>query len=77
MKLKSYTYDIDMPWDESAGLRGFTDRITITVESGDPGGEEGEFAEFMRESLAEWYDGAGVEIIAFDAAKEGKNDGSN
>ena len=56
-------YLVEMPDDFSAGLRGFTDTLEITVESGDPGGDPGEFAEFMRQSLAEWFDGAGVTIL--------------
>ena len=32
----------------------------MIVDSGDPGGEPGEFAEALRQFLAEWFDGAGV-----------------
>lgn len=53
-------YEIYHPGEHAAGIVGFSDTIEITVESGDPGGEPGEFAEFMRYSLHEWYDGAGV-----------------
>lgn len=53
-------YRIDMPSELAAGLEGFTDIVEITVESGDPGGEPGEFAQAMREALCEWYDGARV-----------------
>jgi len=60
MKPKTYTFYIDMPSDMSAGLHGFTDKLTIILESGDPGGEEGEFETFMRECLNEWYEGASV-----------------
>jgi hypothetical protein len=59
MKLE---YAVDMPSDMSAGLRGFTDTIIVNVESGDPGGEPGEFAQYMRDCLAEWFDGAGVQL---------------
>lgn len=56
-------FSVDMPSELSAGLRGFTDFVTITVESGDPGGEPGEFAQHVRDSLAEWFDGARVELV--------------
>lgn len=54
------TYDVYVPSELSAGLRGFSDTITVTVESGDPGGTKEEFIEHIRESLAEWYDGATI-----------------
>jgi len=60
---RHYRYDIDHPGEIGAGIHGFTDRITITVDSGDPGGDEtgdDSFQEFMLNSLREWYDGAGV-----------------
>jgi len=53
-------FDVEHSGELGAGLRPYTDRVVIDVESGDPGGENGEFAEFMREALAEWFDGAGV-----------------
>ena len=61
--MKTVKYDIYMPSELAAGLRGFDDTVTITVDSGDPGRGEGEFEEFMRLALAEWYDGAMVRIV--------------
>jgi hypothetical protein len=58
------TYDVDFPAELGAGIRGFTETITVEVESGDPGGEEGEFAVWMRQAINEWYDGARVIIRA-------------
>lgn len=63
---KCYQYDIDVPGEIGAGIYGFTDKITIHVESGDPGGDvEGEhsFGEFMQQALREWYDGGGVSLL--------------
>jgi len=63
--MKEYTYDICQPYDSAAGIIGFNDTVTITVESGDPGGDEsGEysFKEFMLQSLREWYYEAGVKL---------------
>lgn len=55
-------FEVNMPSELAAGLRGFTDTVTVTVESGDPTGEPGEFAQYMRDCLAEWFDGAGVQL---------------
>ena len=57
---KIYKFDIYVPGEYSAGIRGFTDAITVMVDSGDPGGIPGEFEEFIIEALAEWYDGGVV-----------------
>ena len=54
-------FDVDFCGEPAAGLYSYHETVTILVESGDPGGEEGEFAQFMRDTLAEWFDGAGVE----------------
>lgn len=64
---KTFTFDIDHPGEQAAGIYGFTDTVKITVESGEPGGDEsGEdsFQEFMLQALKEWYDGAGVKIVS-------------
>jgi hypothetical protein len=47
----------------AAGIYAYSDEVTVTVASGDPGGEEGEFAEAMRVFLAEWFDGASIGLI--------------
>ena len=47
---------VDVPSERSAGIIGFTDEIEIKIKSGDPRGEPGEFEEFIKECLAEWYD---------------------
>jgi hypothetical protein len=47
-------FDVYMPSELQAGLRGFTDTIRVTVESGEPGGSRGDFIEHMREALTEW-----------------------
>lgn len=50
--------------DPSAGFNGYTEIVHVTLDSGDAGGGPGEFEEFMRAALAEWYDGASVEPLA-------------
>ena len=46
---------IDDPGDPLVGINPLSETITITVDSGDPGGNPGEFQEHMREALKEWY----------------------
>jgi hypothetical protein len=58
----SVILDIRHPGELGAGIRGYSDTVKITVESGSPGGEAWEFAEFMRQTVAEWFDGARVTI---------------
>lgn len=61
MKIAFY---VDFPGERGAGLHSYTDIVRVSVESGDPGGEPNEFADHIRQALAEWYDGASVELLA-------------
>lgn len=68
---KKYTFDVYHAGERAAGLHSFTDTVTVAVESGDPGGDAGEFEEFILQTLKDWYDGAGVrvrkgEVFAFE-----------
>jgi len=65
-------FEIDIPQELSAGYWGSHDEVTITVKSGRPGGEEGEFAEALRQFLREWYDVAprNVRLIDRDLERE-------
>jgi hypothetical protein len=64
------TFDVEHPGDVMQSLRcgtvtrrqegGYSDRVTVTVDSGDPGGDPGEFETFIQESLSQWFDGAAV-----------------
>ena len=53
-------YTIIHNGEPAAGFLPFSDMVTIFVKSGDPGGEDGEFRDYMKQCLAEWYDGAKV-----------------
>ena len=65
------TYKIDVPPDYSAGLHGVSDTVRLIVESGDPGGELGDFADHIMSALVDWYDaGDGVYMLA--VAQEGE-----
>jgi hypothetical protein len=73
------TFDVEHPGDVIQSLRcgtvtrrlegGYSDRVTVTVDSGDPGGQRAtnlreetswEFAEEMQRFLSQWFDGAAV-----------------
>ncbi len=56
MEKKTFTFYINTRGDRSVGIWPVDDEITVTVDSGDPGGDEGEFEEFIMEALREWYD---------------------
>ena len=56
---KELKFDVYHPGEVGAGIVGYTDAVTVTVEN-DPGGEDGEFEQYMRECVAEWFDGARV-----------------
>ena len=57
-------YIIHHPGEEGAGIRPYDEDVVIQVMSGDPGGDPGEFTEFMRDCLAQWFDGAWVSATA-------------
>ena len=66
MQPKTFKYKVDMPSEYAAGIMGFNDTVLVTIDSGDPGGDEtGEdsFKEYIRQSLSEWYDGAKISLI--------------
>jgi hypothetical protein len=48
--------------DKSAGMNAFTDDVFVKVSSGDPGGDPGEFTEYVRQCLSNWYDGAAITL---------------
>jgi len=56
----TYKYSIFQPDELDAGIRGFSDVITVTASSGDFGGDDGEFQKYMLQAIYEWYDGARV-----------------
>ena len=62
-----FIFDVDFHGEQDAGLNSYTDTIAIDVESASPGGEPGEFAEHMRQALAEWFDGASVQLRSVKA----------
>ena len=64
------TYDVYAAPDDSSF--GYTDVIDIIIDSDNPGGEPGEFADFMRAALAEWYDGASVLLGCNKGVKRGE-----
>lgn len=59
-RAKTWKFEVDHPGERAAGIWSFEDTVKVTVESGDPGGEPGEFEKDVRAFLLEWFDGAGV-----------------
>jgi len=57
---KRITFEIETMDEPAAGIIGAYDQVSLEIESGDPGGEEGEFEEYMRRSLLDWYDGGKI-----------------
>lgn len=55
-----YCYEVVAPGEPGAGIRGFTDSVTVLLESGNPGGDPGDFKGHLRAALNQWYDGAKV-----------------
>lgn len=57
-------YSIEIPEEHAAGLNGANDTVTVILASGDPGGDSGDFADFIRVSLVHWMDGGRVRLIS-------------
>lgn len=61
---KTFTFEVSENHDPDAGIISYGDTVSITVHSGDPGGEPGDFIEHMHQALADWYDGPVVAVTA-------------
>ncbi len=61
--MKELYFTIVHPSETAAGLLGYSEEITIIIDSGNPGGEPGEFEAYMCGCLAEWFDGAAVTCV--------------
>lgn len=59
---KKVVYSVCVPDEYPAGIYGFTDKISVIVHSGDPGGDPGDFENFFLSALKEWYDMGRVSI---------------
>ena len=57
LSLDVYVLDNNRAWQ-----RSYSDTVTVTVESGDPGGDSGEFEEHIRQSLSDCFDVASVTL---------------
>lgn len=62
-QMRQYQYVVHCPGDMSVGLFPFNDKITVVVESGNPGGDEGEFQQDMQQFLKDWFDTPHVEKV--------------
>jgi hypothetical protein len=65
---KTFTFEIDAKGDWGVGIPAMYDILTVTVDSGDPGGDEDseEFTDFMCSVLQEWYDTPGVDLLKIE-----------
>lgn len=63
----TYLYEIIAPGEPSAGIPDLYDEVTVLVGSGDPGGDDGEFGEYMRKAIAEWYGTPTVKLAVSNA----------
>ena len=45
-------------------LKANSEKVTVIVDSGDPGGEAGEFALHVRQALEDWHHGARVTWVS-------------
>ena len=52
----SVLFEVNSSGEIEAGLRPFNDSVTVSCESGQWGGAPGEFEEYMKDCLSEWYD---------------------
>ena len=77
MSQGEFVFVVEHSGEKGAGILPFSDLITIQVASGDPGGDDGEFEEFMRGTLKEWYDGAFVETLDEFEERINKEVGAN
>ena len=59
--MKKLIFEVSGINDPAAGVVTYGDTITVTVESGDPGGEKGEFEAEITGFLADWYDAVVVQ----------------
>lgn len=58
--VKKYKFNIVHPGEYGAGIRSYSETVEVSLESGDPGGDPGDFELFMEDCLADWFDGASV-----------------
>ena len=61
-------YEINNPGDSGAGIFPYYEEVTVEVQSGDPGGDPGEFEDYIKQSLREWFDGS--RIISYRVTDE-------
>jgi hypothetical protein len=73
------TFDVEHPGELQAGIRAYSDTVTVTVDSGNPGSSPDEFQEHILQSLSEWFDGAavglrpeGLSFPVYPVARDGK-----
>ena len=67
--MKTFRFHICHPGESAAGIRPYTDTVTVSVESGEVPDHE-EFTDLIADALRQWFDGAGIsrpEIVRIES----------
>lgn len=68
--MHTYNFEITHPGEMGAGIRPYTESVTVIVGD-DPGGDDNNpFEKFMTESLMQWFDGAFVRCSSMVTSDE-------
>lgn len=65
---KTIKFSVYHPGERAAGIYSFNDTVTVTIGSGDAGGNAGEFESLMIDVLSQWFD-ANVTLIEQEPPK--------
>jgi hypothetical protein len=60
--MKNFTFNITV-FSFTPETYGFFDQVQVSVQSGKPGGDPGEFENFLLDCFQKWYDAAVVELV--------------
>ena len=63
---KKFNFYVYFSGEPGAGLNPFYEEIEITLQQGEPEGQDKEFEKWIIESLSEWYNCASVSTVKND-----------
>ena len=69
---KKFNFYVYFSGEPGAGLNPFYEEIEITLQQGEPEGQDKEFEKWIIESLSEWYDYASVSTVKNDLFERDK-----
>lgn len=71
--MQTLIFHIRHPGEPGAGIRSFTETVTISAEN-DFGGTSSDRTDYFRKALEDWFDGARVQTeVEFNAEMEAEN----